>query len=106
MPPAKSSNRRSTSRRRLSNGRKICGIDAEPFSVFTGTLVGSAMTHPPMKFEFIKSSATASALICIKNGRAWAAARPQSGRISARLDEAPRGDDAQRFNEIIYVGVE
>ena len=44
-PPSNSSNRRSTSRRRLSNGRSMCGIAAGDLSVFTGTLLVGAMSR-------------------------------------------------------------
>src|SRR6516225_4681718 len=46
IPPEKSSNRRSTSRRKLSNGRHGCSVDGAIFSTFPGTFTGlSAMTH-------------------------------------------------------------
>src|SRR6516225_8544733 len=46
IPPEKSSNRRSTSRRKLSNGRHGCSVEGAIFSTFPGTFAGlSAMTH-------------------------------------------------------------
>src|SRR6516225_1005660 len=51
LPTPKSSNRRSISRRRFSNGCRVCTDEVDGFSVLTVNLVGSAMAYPPDRLQ-------------------------------------------------------